>query len=154
MGSQTGKSERYQRVDDRQSEISSAIADLEAEAANEQVEQLVAVLDSMSMELRRLEARNRKLTRKLADLDRRVPDGGIKADSSTGGTSPRDQAVLDVLAERGPCKIEVSELKQLYRRHTDIKNSRTLDDRVKHLTRDGPFEFVSPALWEYVPDSS
>ncbi|WP_455448134.1 hypothetical protein [Natrinema thermotolerans] len=130
------------------------ISELESDATNEQVGRLTDVLEFMSMELRRLEARNRKLTSMVNDLERRVPEGGITADSTTGGTNPRDQAVLDVLAERGRCKIEVSELKQLYRRHTDIKNARTLDDRVRHLTEDGPFEFVSPALWEYVPDSN
>lgn len=133
--------------------VQNRVSELQESAENEQVGELLSAIDQFVAEFKRLEAQKRKLENRVDDLESRMPAGGIKADSSAGGTSPRDQAVLDVLAERGPCKVEVSELKALYRRHTDIKNKRTLQDRVKHLTRDGPFEFVSPALWEYVPDS-
>ncbi|APX98736.1 hypothetical protein [Natronorubrum daqingense] len=136
---------------DRVQDDVSALSD---SSDNEQVVELLSAIEDFIIEFKRLDAEKRKLEARVDDLDRRVPAGGIKADSSAGGTNPRDQAVLDALEDRGRCKIQVPELKQLYRRHTDIKNKRTLDDRVRHLTVDGPFEFVSPGLWEYIPGSN
>lgn len=41
------------------------------------------------------------------------------------------------------------ELGDIYRRITNLRQSSTITDHVKDLTKQGPFEFVKPGVWTY-----
>ena len=61
----------------------------------------------------------------------------------------RDQAVLDALDEAELEKVSLSDLRHAYRSQTDVRTSEKLKERIRHLTKNGPFERVKFQVWRY-----
>lgn len=82
------------------------------------------------------------LRKDIAKLRKRVSElEGQDQSTSVGSTGdPREQAVLDALAQQGGASFTVKELKEIYRRSTDVSNKNTLQRRLKQLTDRSEFE--------------
>jgi hypothetical protein len=66
-----------------------------------------------------------------------------------GVDSPHDRAVIDAIRAADKREYTIEELRTLYKRHTNIRRSETLKQRVKTLTTQGPFEQMSTQRWLY-----
>lgn len=95
------------------------------------------------------------LHKKITALEERVDELESQLDESQSPTTSdsvgvvdsRDQAVLDHLGEGDV--VGVSGLQKVYRAHTDIRNKRTLKNRVQTLTNRPEFEWLAPGKWRY-----
>lgn len=65
----------------------------------------------------------------------------------------RDQAVLDILEQKNPDRVSLQQLRSLYRKATDVRQSETLKERIRFLTTEGPFEHAGGQTWTYSGDT-
>ncbi|MFC7216540.1 hypothetical protein ACFQO4_20990 [Saliphagus sp. GCM10025334] len=129
--------------------IRSRLSELEEEAANEQVETLLGVIDELVGEVRRLDARNRNMKSRLEKLEAVNGLDGDEWDvTETSKMGYRDKAVLRAIVASGDTWFSLKALQRLYRQHTDVRDSETLRKRIKHLTTEGPFE-SDRSGWEF-----
>lgn len=65
----------------------------------------------------------------------------------------RDRQVLAALREQNPDPVSLTQLRNLYRKKTDVRRSDTLAKRTRFLTSEGPFERVAFQKWRFGEDS-
>lgn len=128
------------------------IDELRADASNDQVDDLLDVIEKLAADRDRLAKRCERLEDRLTQVERHV---GVVDEDEISATSPRfdkrDRRVLSALAERNPDEVSLKDLQRFYRRTTDIRNSKTLSDRIRVLVEDGPFEETDQMReWRYV----
>lgn len=96
------------------------------------------------------------LRREIAKLRKRVAELENNSKTTASSANRREQAVLEALAGREGEAFSVNELKEIYRRSTDVSNSKTLRRRLKQLTKREEFERKStrhgPTEWHFVGD--
>ncbi len=73
----------------------------------------------------------------------------MAAEPMTQSWDHRDQAVPDALDEAELDRVSLTDLRHAYRSKTDVRDNHTLKERIKHLTREGPFERVKFQVWRY-----
>lgn len=102
--------------------------------------------------IKELEALVDAAHKRIDHLEEELEDArsGAQSDQFAGssGFDGRDQAVLEQL-QPGQ-RVSASELKQLYRSHTDVRSNQTLKNRIKTLTSAGAFESTGPGAWKFV----
>lgn len=119
-------------------------------------QELAALLDALGTflsEFKRLDAQRRQLDHRVDRLETAFPQHTKGAQSNANGWDPRDDRVIRIIDSSDSDLITLDQLKDLYRRHTDVRNPRTLKDRIKLLTSDPQFEQQSPGVWRYCPDA-
>lgn len=115
-------------------------------------------ITALRVEIAALRDERTEMRRKMATMRGRIAELEEEQQSSTATTTTgagdgREQAVVEALEERDGQTISVMQLKELYRRETDVSNSKTLKRRVKQLVDRPEFEKTSkrgPASWRFV----
>ena len=97
-----------------------------------------------------LQVAQRALAR-VSELEERVAELEGETDTTTEAPEydARDQAIVENL-EPGQ-QITVTELRRLYRRHTDIRSEQTLKERTKALLEQPDFDLVDIGVIQYDP---
>lgn len=126
------------------------ISELQAEAPNEQVEQLLLVIEELGKRTSRLEERNERLNRRIRSLEKFTGlHDEIDVESIMAPKfDHRDKAVLQSLKGRNPEQVTLRDLQDLYKKRTDVRGQDTLRERVKLLIEHGPFE-GKRSPWEF-----
>lgn len=78
--------------------------------------------------------------------DEPVPD---ETDDGLDQFDRFDRPVVRAIHDSGQKQVSLKDLKQLYRTHTQVRNGKTLRNRIEGLTQYGPFEHVAPQVWEF-----
>jgi len=127
------------------------LENLRDSAPDDEVEQLIDILERERRRRRDLEDTVDQLRREINRLRNSV---GLSRDEEIDDPhfDHRDQAVLEVLAERNPDCISTSSLQTIYRKVTDVRQGETLKERIRDLTEYGPFEYDGAANWKYLAD--
>jgi chromosome segregation ATPase len=98
----------------------------------------------------RLERENAHLRERLDDLEARLDETTTSASSLPAGAKDyRDRAVLKQL-DAGDV-VDAAQMHSLYDEHTDIRDSDTRLDRVKHLLESDAFERTGDRYWRHTP---
>jgi|GEM_PF-1120068 len=114
-----------------------------AQRALERVTEVEAQLDEAERELEAMQAQ-------LPGIEARVDALEEQDEQTVERGDHRDQAVLDVL-EPGEA-VTVRRFRTLYRRHTDLKNSDTISERIRTFTSGPEFEPCGNRVWQYRPE--
>ncbi|WP_247005120.1 DUF1664 domain-containing protein [Halosolutus gelatinilyticus] len=115
------RSSEIERVDRKQEDMYETLRSIRDGAANEQVEELADLLETMVSELCRLEARNRLLTTRLHRVETINGLSGDEIDLSDASTlDHRDEKVVKAIVADGRKRLTLSDLHELYRGHTDV----------------------------------
>lgn len=115
--------------------------DTDTDTDTRSVEQRIAELEEENCELR---ARLRKLETKLEEQE--------SPSSTHGQFDHHDAAVLDALAGHEGTTIDRQNLKQLYRKCTNLRRQNTIHNRVTDLVASELFEKTSANVWQFVGD--
>lgn len=140
----SGSTSKFEPQQEELTEIWDTINQLDEQADNEAVDQLLEILVHLMDENHRHRQRITRLEDRLKQVERHV---GVTQEDELTVDSPhfdrRDESVLAVLAEDNPDTVSPSRLQTIYRKTTDIRNKATLRERIKDLVNHGPLEQVS-----------
>lgn len=132
-------------------EIDETLEELEAAANDDHVTALLDIIRHQNREIRRLRAADRRHDDRLIRVEANI---GLEADDRFSDQldarfDHRDREVLAAIADDEPETISLRRFQSLYRKLTDVRNPNTMEDRIRHLTNEGPFEFKRNQTWEY-----
>lgn len=134
--------------------IQRRLSALEDDAANKQVEELLGIIADLTIECKRLDAKNRQYERRLSNLEALEGVTGDELDlSDLTKLDKRDKDVLRAIVADGTDRVSLSEFRRLYRQYTDVRASETMADRIRYLVSEGPFERIgTKRVWEFTGD--
>ena len=139
---------RHPDVNDTQQRLS----DLRDSIDNDELDELLQSLDILVQEFKRVDAQRRQLEHRVNRLEARFPQSTKGPETNADVFDARDRRVVEIIDANDKETVTLGELQDLYRRHTDVRNPRTLKQRVKALTTAGPFEPEQNNVWRYAPD--
>lgn len=149
---ESGSTSKFEPKQEELTEIWDTINQLDEQADNEAVDQLLDILVHLMDENHRHRQRTSRLEDRLKQVERHV---GVTQEDELTVDSPhfdrRDESVLAVLAEENPDTVSLQRIQTLYRKTTDVRNKETLRERVRDLVTHGPLQETSKLnTYEYV----